>query len=226
MNKIQTIHAEHHKHHPILIFFIFFVIVIILLLLFAFYKPSITGNVIKGFSSDTEKDLEISSKITPPDQISVNSDIEKIQLRTNSPANLYLENKKIELTGSRDKASIIINDYQGELSFDKENVLELDGKASKIFVDGIPITPTTKMNIRVKDSFRYSYLKLNSFHLDSLSYVTSGIININQEKLTVRLENETLNIEGFEGDLEISRNELKLQGLAQQSNIPGLAEIG
>ena len=184
----------------------------------SFYNPglgnSITGNTILGDKTE-ENLIEIDSTLTPPEEIKVNEKIEKIELKIEKTDKFFVGKERFDLN----KASIIIDNFEGKIYFNKRNITEFNGKAKKVFVEGIPITGNPYLKVRFEGEVNYNYLKLNNFYLNSLSYITSGIVRLNNEKVIVNLENENFKIEKFQGNLEIKGNRFKLKGLVKKSNL-------
>lgn len=208
-------HPKEKKHHLWIIMIMIFASILFFLIYTSFYNPNltnrITGNVIRGSTTNL---IEIDATLSSPEILSVKGDIEKIDLRSQK-GNLVVGKESFDLN----KASIVIDNFSGEISFNKNDITKLNGKASKVFIEGIPITSSSAIKIYFEEESEYSYLKLNNFYLNSLSYKTSGIVKLNNEKVTINLEDEIFKIEKFQGDLEIRGDEFKLRGLIKKSNL-------
>jgi len=212
----RTINDEKKNHHIWLTISLFFLGILFFLIYTSFYNPSlgdsITGNVI---SNNKLNLIEIDSTLTSPEKIKVKGKIGKIDLRTGDPNVFFVGKERFDL----DKVSIIIDDFDGDVNFNKKNITKFNGKASKIFIEGIPITSDSEIKVYFEGEFKYNYLKLNNFYLNSLSYVTSGIVKLNDDKAIINLDNENFKIEKFQGDLEIRDNRFKLKGVVKRSNL-------
>ncbi len=204
------------KQHTLLILSAVFVGILFFLIYTSFYNPgfkkSITGNIIKGSSSGGT--IEIEATLLSPDELEIDGDVGKIELRIFG-GNFFVGRERFELG----KASIIIDDFEGEISFNGDNVSRLDGQASKVFVEGIPITSESDMKVYFNEGFKYNFLKLNDFYLDSLSYQTSGIVKLNGGKVMVDLDDEEFRIKKFQGDLSLKKDKVKLNGVVSESNL-------
>lgn len=176
-----------------------------------FKNPS--GNIVKDGIN-----IDIDSILTPPDNLEIDSSIEKIELKTVS-GGFFVGNDKFDL----DKASLVIDNYNGKIILIKNKISMLEGTASKVFVQGIPITSSSDMKIYFEKA-DYSYLKLNNFYLASLNYKTSGIVKLNKGKAVINLYNENIKLEGFQGDLESRGNSFKIKGEIENSNL-GLIDV-
>ena len=211
-------HERKKKHHFWLIISIIFLGTLFFLIYTSFYNPSlgnsITGNIIRGDKTE-ENLIEIDSTLTSPEKIKVKGKIEKIELKIEKTDKFFVGKEQFDL----DKASIIIDNFDGEISFNKNSITKFNGKASKIFVEGIPITGDSSIKVYFEGEFKYNYLKLNNFYLNSLSYVTSGVVKLNDGKAIINLDNENFKIEKFQGDLEIRDNRFKLKGVIRRSNL-------
>lgn len=211
-------HEGKKKHHFWLIISVLFLAISFFLIYTSFYNPSlgnsITGNIIRGDKTE-ENLIEIDSTLTPPEEIKLNSKIEKIELKIEKTDKFFVGKERFDLN----KASIVIDDFDGKINFNKKSITEFNGKAKKIFVEGIPITGNPDLKVYFEGEVDYNYLKLNNFYINSLAYITSGIVRLNNEKVIISLEDENFKIEKFWGDLEIRGDRFKLKGLVKESNL-------
>lgn len=214
------------KYSPLFIIFMAFILVLGFLFYTSFYNPSlgekITGNVVRDKDITQENSVEIKAKLGVPEKFSIDSKISKLSLAINKPSDIFIGNQKVELDK---KSSVIIDSFDGKLEITSVNVVNIDGMASRIFIDGIPIAQSSGSDMKVKfENLEYNYLEINDFFLDSLSYQTSGKININQEKIIINLNNENFELKDFKGDLKISGGSLSLSGFLDKSNLKNLIE--
>ncbi|MEK6872575.1 MAG: hypothetical protein AABW90_01010 [Nanoarchaeota archaeon] len=213
--QIQIIDQKRaHKKSRIWAFvFLVFFGVLGFLIYTSFYNPSfaksITGNIIK----DRGGTIDIDAVLTPSEKLEINSKMDKIELKISS-GNFFVGKEELKLN----KASIVIDGFNGKLIFNKNNIEKLDGKTENIFVDGISITSSSNMKILLEKS-DFSFLKIHNFHLDDLNYRTSGIVKLNNGKVLVNLNDEDFKIEEFQGDLELVRDRFKLNGIIKKSNL-------
>ena len=218
--QIQIIDQKRtHKKSNILVFvFLVFFGVLGFLIYTSFYNPSfaklITGNIIK----DSGSIIDINAVLTPPERLEINSKTDKIEIKISS-GDFFVGKEELKLN----KASIVIDNFNGKLIFNKNNIEKLDGKAENVFVEGIPITSNSNMKILLENS-DFSFLKINNFHLDGLNYRTSGIVKLNNGKILVNLNGEDFKIDEFQGDLELVGDRLKLNGIIKKSNL-GFVDI-
>jgi len=217
MESTQLIHRQKKsKHHIWMTLILIFAGILGFLVYTSFYNPdlgfSLTGNVIQENFDETG--IKISTHVEPPEEMTIKTEIEKLEIKIQETGSLTIGKENFELK----KASLILDNFNGKISFNKDEIIELDGKASKVFVDGIPISNKDKLEINIQNS-KYSFLKLNNFYLDSLSYITSGRIKLNNEKAIINIDNEEFKIKKFRGTLEINSQELRLNGYADESNL-------
>lgn len=213
MDRPEYIYKKRSKHNVGLYVFLVFLLIVGYVFYTSFYNPDlgkkITGNIIK--TSNNLRGIKIEAKLSSPEKVSVSGKIDKIELSTDS-GEFIVGKEKFESK----KASIIIEDYDGELDFGKYNITKLNGKSNKIFFNGIPITGNEiKISLENAD---YNYLKLTDFYLGYLYYRASGIVKIDNEKVLVKLDNEDFKIEDFKGNLSIRGNKLEIYGEIKKSN--------
>jgi hypothetical protein len=190
-----------------------FVFVLMFLLYTSFFNSSfgqITGNVIK---EEVISGVSIQVNLDAPESFKVDSRIDKVDMKING--GFLVDGKRYDLESS----SVVIDNFDGEVSFDDENVV-VDGKATKIFIEGIPISGKFK----VKFDNEYSYLKLGNLYLKSFNYETSGIVRLDDEKVVVNLNDERFNVKKFYGDLEKRGKKFKLSGFVDEASA-GLISI-
>ncbi len=190
-----------------------FVFVLMFLVYTSFFNSSfgqITGNVIK---EEVISGVSIQVNLDAPESFKVDSRIDKVDMKING--GFLVDGKRYDLDGS----SIVIDNFDGEVSFDDENIV-VDGKATKIFIEGIPISGKFK----VKFDNEYSYLKLGNLYLKSFNYKASGTVRLNDEKVVVNLNDEMFSVKKFYGDLEKRGKTFKLSGFVDEASA-GLISI-
>ncbi|MEK6914711.1 MAG: hypothetical protein AABW83_03615 [Nanoarchaeota archaeon] len=188
------------------VLFFLFVLVLFFLIYTSFFNPdfiqSFTGNAIK---EEIFLGVPIQADLDPPENIMINSRVDKLNLKIIGA--FLIDGKKYELIS----ASLVIDNFDGDINLDNK-ILILNGKATKIFVEGIPITGNLKISLNNK----YEYVKLNNVYISDLSYDASGIVRLENEKVTVNLEEDKFNINNFRGNLEKSNNYFRLDGMAEE----------
>jgi len=185
-----------------------FLFIFLFLFYTSFVNPDfgqpITGNAIKG---DISSGVSVQVDLNAPDSFKASGRMDKIDMKVNGA--FYVDDKLYDL----DSASIVIDNFDGEVSFDDKNVV-VEGKTNKIFIEGIPISGKIEVNF----DNRYSYLKLGNFYLSSFSYEASGIVRLQNDKVAVNLDDEIFKVKKFNGDLEKRGKRFKLSGFAQEAS--------
>lgn len=164
----------------------------------------ITGNVIR---EEVFEGVPVQVALDVPDSFNVNGLISKIEMKIQG--GFSVDGKSYDL----ESASLIIDNFNGEVGVVDGNVV-IDGGASKIFVEGIPISG--KLSVDVDN--KYSYLKLTNFYIAGLDYDASGIVRLNDDKVVVNLDDEEFSLDKFKGDLEVRGNSFKLKGITAEAN--------
>ena len=190
------------------VLFFLFILVLVFLVYTSFFNPnfiqSFTGNVIK---EEIFLGVPIQADLDSPESIKINSNVDKINMKV--IGGFLIDGKKYDLN----MASLVVDNFQGNINLDNK-VLVVDGKATKIFVEGIPITG----NLRIKLNNKYEYVKLNNVYISSLSYDASGIVRLQNGKIIVNLEEDKFSINKFKGNLEKSNSYFRLDGMAEEIN--------
>jgi len=218
----ELIKRKPKRHHFWVISIAIFLGIFFFLFYTSFYDSGLTGRItggVIGIGSSNTNLIEIDATITSPEVLQIDGKIGKIDLRIES-GKLFVGKESFELDG----ASIVIDNFDGDITFDNKSITKFNGKASRIFVEGIPITSDSDIRVYFEEEVGYSFLKLNDFYLSSLSYETSGIVKLNGEKAIINLEDEIFRVEKFQGDLEIRGDRFKLKGLVKKSNL-GIIDV-
>lgn len=183
-----------------------FLIIIGFLIYTSFYNPefvqNVAGNVIK---KEVFNPISIRAELDPPENFKTTTKSDKIELKISG--SFFVDNKKYDLS----TASLVIDNFDGIISLDSKNVI-INGKATKIFVEGIPIMGKLKISINNK----YDYLKMNNVYISSWSYDTSGIVRLQNDKIVVNLEDDRFSVGKFIGNVEKSGSNFKIDGSAEE----------
>ncbi len=193
--------------------FLLFLGVLGFLVYTSFYNPSfaksITGNIIKNSNNA----IGIDAVLSPPEKLEINSKADKIELKISS-GNFFVGKEELKL----DKSSIVIYNFNGKVTINRNSIEKLDGKTEQVFVEGIPIKSSSDIKISLGNS-EFSFLKINNFYLNSLDYKASGSIRLNEGKVLINLDKEDFKIEGFQGNMELVKERFKLNGRIKKSNL-------
>lgn len=208
----EAVTVRKKKSNLMVFIFAAFFLILGFLVYTSFYNPNlkktITGNIIR----EPKGEIEIEASLIPPIRMIIKGNVDKIELKTNG-GDFYIGKEKFEI----DKASIIIENYNGGLMFNNSYV-SIDGTAEKVFVEGIPITGRSDIKINF-DNVGYSFSKLNKVYIDDLFYKTSGVVRLNNEKALINLKNDDFQIEKFNGDVELRKEIFKVNGVVKKTNL-------
>ena len=210
--------GHHGGHHWKIIAFIAFAGILGLLIFTSFYDFPLTGKI-TGVNSNNSVDFH--GELSIPN-FEVVGNFEKVEIRGGSDSFFYVEGEKFQMNSKN--SYIILSNYTGEIFFNGEKISKLNGKAAKVVMNGVPIEPKSKANMKVsfEKEFPYSFLNIqNKAMIKKLSYVSSGKIDIDNGKSLVNLENNELNIQNFEGNIKVEKNVVKMIGSVQKLEIDG-----
>jgi hypothetical protein len=215
---METYIPKKKKYHIKLIVFLVFSAVVLVLLFYAFSDFGFpTGHVVKTASREKpqiETNLDTSNV-----ELEINEKIQRITIKSQNPQeNLYIGTNNVELK-ALENAKIVIENYDGDISFDSEKILSLRGKANKVLINNVPTSfDFTTISL---DNLNYYLLKLEEIELSDFFYRGSGKVEI--EKVSVELDEEEMEIKNFFGDLSIgrfssliAREQLELSGQVEE----------
>ena len=219
---------KHHlkKHWLIITVGIFFLILSLLIYTSFYGNLPLTGNNIFGSimkSNESAGNIEFDANLKVPSLLEIKGEFEKVELIGSSNSYLHVGDQKFYL-GNVKQNFLIFENYDGKISFDSKNILELNGKSSRVTINGISVTPDSKdtAKISINDSFHYDSLEVNNeVSISELSYETSGIVKLNNQDKIFNLKDEEITISNFQGDLLIENNEFILKGYIKGLNIIG-----
>ena len=223
---------EHEKHNPhgnksfnrkflnkkFLIFTSFlFVIGIILVSVFP-GNLSLTGKSISSINSNNS--ISISAELTIP-ELELKGDYEKVTFFGRSSSSIYIGNKKFAL--ERTLNEIILNGFSGKININESKILLVDGKASEVILNGIPISNknNNKIKIYTNSEIFYDLIEFEgNTYVKEMDYIASGRISFG-EKIgdKIHLDEKELFISHFFGQLKIKSNRMFLNGLVDKIEI-------
>ena len=215
------------RRHTKLIIFLIFLGILVLLVVTSFYSDfSLTGSLTKKIVDEVKPNstIKFSADLTIPN-LKINGNFQNVELKGNSDSFMYVDSGKFQLNSKNNY--IILENYTGDISFNSEEILILNGKASKVFVNGIPIEPKTKSTLKTEiENFDYGSLIVeNEVVIDKIKYISSGNIVLNGGKNVFNIENEEISFEDFMGDLRIENEKFSLNGYVKNLDIKGESGI-
>ena len=203
---------------------LFVLILIVILYIIFFGTPKVIGNTILNSKDKVVfGGVKISADLTIP-ELKTKGNFSEIIITAQPSSSFSIEDQEIKTSGTK-RSTILIKGYDGELFFDRSS-LNLNGKTERIFTEEIPITPKSKdyIPIQLGEEFDYSSFEIKDFSFNSLEYITSGSITLDQGT-TISLINEPIKIQGFIGNVIISEGRMKLSGEASLINVDGENKI-
>lgn len=214
MNHKEKIKLDIHKKRKITIISV----VSIFALLLIWWGVSLTGQSVKEVPNNSPT---IDTDLTIPD-LSLNQEIKRIELTGASEAVLLVDNAQFDLS-QLPESTITISNFDGKINLDDKGISNLDGKATKVLVNDLPITPKSKNTIKISinKKAQYSSLLLEDIFIDKLSYKTIGTISLDSGKTTTTINNDQVKITNFKGNINIAENKLNMNGRVESLDVSG-----
>ncbi len=199
MKKAKNPYETENSFDEKTIIVVFFIVLLIVIAFFVFFKSDITGKVVRAdfFSNDSldfEADLSIPS-------LELKDSFEEVRLSGISGANFKIEDVGAGLLNFENE--IVLENFEGEISFGSDRIEILEGKAEKVFINGNPFyIEDDKIEVEISKSVSYDSLTLSDVYLKKLDYVASGSMDV--EDNIFNLDNERVLIKDFYGKLGVS----------------------
>ncbi|MEK6871580.1 MAG: hypothetical protein AABX16_01620 [Nanoarchaeota archaeon] len=225
MAEAELIQDEHTKKFP----FVFIVALVFAGLFFflmytSFYDADITkkisGNFINLQTGNNAATVSVSGEFSLPDALTVDSSIAKLSFKLKEPLSIVIGNEQIDL---EPMSSFVADSFTGSFIISGGKILHLTGTAAQIFANGVPLKDKTGKTIsfEAKDIV-YTYVRFDDLFLPEIEYITSGVLRLNNNAVVVRFNNEPLHLRSYQGNVEISKNYLRLEGVASDIDIEKL----
>jgi len=207
-----------HRHKGFYIFLMTAVVGIILILLLINDEGEfiLTGSSIgiEGEEDEAEKVLgksEIGLKLsfdTVP-EVREKIKLESVELVFEDlSSKINVNEEELELK-NLDVVNMDIDGFDGEIDFNEISI-SLKGKAEKVMVNGIEISSKGKTMKISFNSLVYESLKLSEMELSSIEFGEGKGELLVEERMNYNLENEEVEVNGFEGDLSVGLDEESL----------------
>ena len=183
-----------------------------------------TGGIITGTTS--ENLINFSAEMTIP-PMALEGKFAKVELSAGGNSFLQIGDQKSSLENFRDNY-IVLENYEGEISFDEKEILNLDGRASGVTINGIFMTPNKKGTSRVSLQNPLPYFSLNimdEVRAKKISHKTSGFANVGNGKNLIKLDNEQVSITNFVGDMKLAKGKIILLGKIQRIDVSGEQKV-
>ena len=220
------------KHEKIIIFLIFLGILFFLVYTsfsdsLPFVKKIMTGEFIKDFNKKniSDENIRFESELTIP-ELSFSGKFNKIEMSGSSNSFLYVGGQKFELGKIRNNFFVFKN-FDGKISFDGKKITEFKGKVSEVTINGVLVTPvknTTKISF--EEDFNYKFLQItNEVSINEITYITSGLIKLNNGEQVFNINNNEITIKDFYGNIIIDKEKFNADGYISELSIVGESNI-
>jgi hypothetical protein len=197
----------------IVVFFLALAIIFLSTFSFDFLKTIPKNNL------NSNNSFYFSSQTGIP-EINLKGDYSRIVIGEIINSELALDGKTFSLESS--KNNLEIYDFSGKIFVDENFVRVLEGKSSRVILNGIPVTSegNKRMKLFLNSPAEYTSLEIQEeIALSGLNFQTSGKINL--EKDVLFLDYDFLTLEGFFGKLSLRNSEMFLEGLTKKLEIRG-----
>lgn len=218
----MTHHSKYKYHLAIAGLFCF---ILLTLILTSFKGISLTGNAIKTGGYNSSESILIFAEMEDLPILSLDQNIQSLIIRGVPNSYLHIGNEKVPLKGTDN--SIELKNYEGKISFDEKNIFKLEGKVSKLSINGLSIVPHSDDLVKIyfDEEVSYDYLEIKrNIFIKKLNYIARGKITLDK-KTIIELNRDNLIIEKFYGDIEIRNNKAILQGNIEELDIEGNQQI-
>ncbi len=129
-----------------------------------------------------------------------------------------VNSESLDLSGLS-SGTLLFENWNGRLTV--STGISLDGEASKLAVNSVAILPEKEsLAINTKE-LSFSLAKLAGLSISKFSYTSSGKISINNGQITATLDDETIDLEDFEGNIELTPENLILNGTVSNIEVAG-----
>lgn len=224
------------KKHKKLIISVVFLAVLSFLIFTSFSDFSFTGKVIGGnaiteklsFGENFGEGIEFESEFSTIPDLVLSGNFKEFELSGNSNSYLKVGNQKFSLDKIKNNL-IIFEDFSGEVSLNYWQITKLNGRVSEVIVNGVSLFPSKKESttkVSFEKEFNYKSLEINEIvSIDEINYVTSGTIKLNGGKEIFNVDNEEVSIKGFNGDINIKKGKISLDGEINKLSLLGESKI-
>ncbi len=202
----------------------FFLVLVGAIAYSAFFEDvKISGNVFKE-KNETQENLVFNASLSSH-SFELRDNFEKLVFFGDSKGIIYIGDVGMSLN---DSDKVILENYDGKISFDGSSISILEGKAKKIYFGNQEMSSRNggELDVEINNEFDFKKLQLvNGVFIRKLDYVTSGKINLNNGKNVFELEEEKMKIRDFFGDLGVENNTLYFSGSIDYLKIDGNSNI-
>jgi hypothetical protein len=229
MERYETYHKPK-KHHFRFIIFILFLGILGFVLYTSFGNNLFltgTGSTIQSFyTGEPAKTIQATAELSGIPVFDLNGNYPSVAIEGGSNSFMNVGNQKADLSKSKNNYLTFTN-FNGKISISGSRITSMKGTASAVFVNGVSIDPSkNSLKFSLDSEFNYNSLEIKEgASISKLSYLTSGLISVNNKKNIFNVNNEVVSIGEYSGSLSISKNELLLDGALNSLRISGDSNV-
>ncbi|MFZ3077738.1 MAG: hypothetical protein WA139_04740 [Candidatus Aenigmatarchaeota archaeon] len=171
------------------------------------------SNLLTGTVSEKNinRTLQVSGSLFMNDDVfRMNTQASSVVLNFNAPASMDIGNERINFS---DETKISIGNFTGKLDIYSNATAIFDGSAETIDVSNIGILPHTQKTAQIKIAAPVQAIKIYNAGA-SLNLNATGSINVGQGKVVLKVTDESVRIENYKGNFDISGANINLEGLS------------
>lgn len=200
-----------------------FIVVLGLLVYTSFFGGSFerffsTGKAIDSDELSSENAIEFYARLNLPQNPSFSGELSKIQIQVSGTSEISSGDNLFELSQGD---TISIENYEGNIIFNENNIFILDGDAERVIVNGIPVSSREGKSSIYSEEMSYKNLNIFDIYISSLNYKAAGLIDIEDGRRVILLRDENILIENFKGDLTSSLGDFILEGVIGSISVEG-----
>jgi hypothetical protein len=198
-------------------FFLSFLLVVGIVLFSTFYSGSITGKTISSLNQTNL--LNIQTSFSFP-EINLKGEYTEVIFSVDKNTIISLDNKQVSLTEPNNQ--IILKNFKGNVDLNENYIEKLDGRASEIIINNVPINLKSgkKIYFVLSPNSNYDSLEIKEeVYLKDFSFETTGSINFGSDYLNLNSEN--VQFKNYIGSFKIQDKKLILQGFVESLKIEG-----
>ena len=211
-------------------------ILLVVVVLFLSAAALVTTETGRNLLSDAKDKLSSLNLLAPENQsrVQISAKLELRDFDVNYPTkelsvdfnktsqHITINSENLDLS-ELNSGTLVLANWAGNLKASSEGGISLDGKASRLAVNSVAVLPEKESLAISTKELSFSLAKLNDISLDKFSYTSTGTVSINNGQVNANLQDETLEIRGFEGSFEVTPDTLTINGTAIDVNIDGKA---
>ncbi len=215
--ELEQYKPKHHRAGKKMFIFLLFLFVISLIVFTTVYNVDtpFTGRIIQF---DTNSSVKIGLESNAP-ETNLKGDYQTVIIEGLTGPKVIISEKTISLNQGENKLEIY--GFSGQIKLDGQQINLLDGKTTKIVLNGIDIEDTGGKKIRI-------YLKENPYRtfsideeiaLKNINFIGSGVLTLEED--SVKINKEQIVIPDFFGKIKLDSGKILLDGSVNEIQITG-----